>query len=84
VHGPAVFARSGLLTVRAGRSSATQTRVALTKASLVLATLQQDRAGLWIRSAVPDPARRSFTVHLSKTAPAATNVAWFIIDSLIT
>jgi hypothetical protein len=80
VQGPAVFSRSGILTVRAGHSSATKTRVPLTSASLVLATLQQDHDGVWIRSAVPDIAGHSFTVHLSKAAPARTKVAWFIIN----
>jgi hypothetical protein len=80
VHGPAVFSRSGTLTIRAGRSSAVKTGVALTSASLVLATLQQDLAGVWIRSAVPDVAASSFTVHLSKAVPAPTKVAWFIVN----
>jgi hypothetical protein len=80
VQGPAVFSRSGILTVRAGQASATKTGVPLTSASLVLATLQQDHDGLWIRSAVPDIATNSFTVHLSKLAPARTKIAWFIVN----
>jgi hypothetical protein len=83
VAGKAAFTTSGLLTVAAGTSSATQTGVPLAKASLVLATLQQDRAGVWIRSAVPNVAGQSFTVHLNKTVTAATNVAWFIVDTFI-
>jgi hypothetical protein len=47
VQGPAVFSRSGVLTVRAGRSSALQTVVPLSQASLVLATIQQDVDGVW-------------------------------------
>jgi hypothetical protein len=78
--GPAVFSRSGLLTVAAGSSSATRTGVALTAASLVLATLQQDRAGVWVRSAVPNVAGNSFTIHLSKAAAASTTVAWFVVN----
>lgn len=78
--GPASFSRSGVLTVRAGKSAVTKTRVALTSQSLVLATLQQDHADVWVRSAVPDVAAGSFTIHLSKAAPARTKVAWFIIN----
>jgi hypothetical protein len=78
--GPARFSRSGVLTVPAGKSAVTKTGVALTSASLVLATLQQDRAGVWVRSAVPDAAASSFTIHLSKAAPASTKVAWFIVN----
>ncbi len=78
--GPAVFSRSGLLTVAAGSSSATRTGVALTTASLVLATLQQDRAGVWVRSAVPNVAGSSFTIHLNKAVAASTTVAWFVVN----
>src|SRR5262249_39893845 len=80
VHGPAVFTRSGVLTVAAGKSSATQTGVALNSASLVLATMQQDRAGIYIRSAVPNVAGSSFTVHLNKAVTVSTSVAWFVVN----
>jgi hypothetical protein len=80
VVGKAAFSRSGVLTVAAGKSSATHSGVPLTSASLVLATLQQDRAGVHVRSAVPDVARHSFTVHLSKAVPAPTALAWFVIN----
>jgi hypothetical protein len=78
--GPAGFSRSGVLTVPAGKSTATKTGVALTSASLVLATLQQARAGVWVRSAVPDVAASSFTVHLSKAVSSSTKVAFFIVN----
>jgi len=81
--GPAVFSRSGILTVAAGKSSATQAGVALTAASLVLATLQQDRSGVWVRSAVPDVAASSFTIHLSKAVTASARVAWFVVNRCI-
>jgi len=50
VSGRAAFSSSGVLTVGAGRSRITRTGVALTGASLVLATLQQDVAGVYVRS----------------------------------
>ncbi len=65
----------------AGKSTATQTGVALSAASLVLATLQQDRSGVYVRSAVPNVAASSFTVHLSKAVTASTSVAWFVATS---
>jgi hypothetical protein len=80
VTGKATFSRSGILTVAAGKSSATQTGVALTSTSLVLATLQQARPGVWVSSAVPTVKAHSFTVHLSKTVTAKTKVAWFVIN----
>jgi hypothetical protein len=78
--GRAVFSTSGILTVAAGSSKATRKGVALTGASLVLATLQQDVPGIWVRAAVPNVQGRSFTVHLSKAVPAKTKVAWFVVN----
>ena len=75
-----MFSRSGVLTVAAGTSSATKTGVALTAASLVLATLQQNLSGVYVRSAVPNLAASSFTIHLSKAPPASASVAWFIVN----
>lgn len=80
VRGKAAFSRSGVLTVVAGKASATKTVVALTSASLVRATLQQDRAGVWVRSVVPKVSAGSFTVHLSKAVSARTTVAWFVVN----
>jgi len=74
VQGVAAFARSGLLTVAAGKSSATQTGVALTAASLVLAT------GVYVQAAVPSVTDSSFTVYLSKAPTATAKVAWFIVN----
>jgi hypothetical protein len=78
--GPARFSRSGVFTVSAGKSTVTKTGVALTWASLVLATLQQDRSGVWVRSAVPNITASSFTIHLSKVVSSGTKVAWFIVN----
>ncbi len=51
--GPEVFSRSGAVTVPAASSKVTQSGVALTSASLVLATLQQHVAGVSVVAAVP-------------------------------
>jgi hypothetical protein len=80
VQGPAVFSRSGVLTVRRGRSSVAQTVIQLSAATLVLATVQDDVEGLWVRSAVPDPAGHKFTIHLNKAAPTGVKVAWFLVN----
>ena len=78
--GSTVFGRSGILTVRAGSSEATKRGVALTAASLVLATLQQHRAGVHVLAAVPNVTSSSFTVFLSTAVPANTKVAWFVVN----
>ncbi len=80
VSGIAAFSRSGLLTIAAGSLSGTVTGVGLSAASLVLATMQQDRPGVWVRSAVPNVAGNSFTISLSKAVTVATDVAWFVVN----
>ena len=80
VAGKAVFSRSGLVTVAAGSSTTTVAGVALTSASLVLATLQQHTTGVYVLAAVPSVSGSSFTVYLSKAVTAATKVAWVIIN----
>jgi len=78
VQGPAMFSRSGVLTVRRGRSSAVHALVPISRRSLVLAIIQQDLDGVWVRSAVPG--EEKFTVHLNKAAPTDVKVAWFVVN----
>ncbi|OGN82577.1 MAG: hypothetical protein A2X23_01405 [Chloroflexi bacterium GWC2_73_18] len=79
VSGVARFSRSGRLTIPAGGSSITKLGVPLGSDSLVLAVLQQDRPGVWVRSVVPDPAADQFTIRLNNLVLFATDVAWFVI-----
>lgn len=80
VSGKAAFSRSGRLTIAAGKTSAIVTGVALSSASLVLATLQQHVAGVYVVAAVPNVAGSSFTVYLSKAPTASAQVAWFVVN----
>jgi hypothetical protein len=80
VAGPAACSRSGVLTVAAAKTSATQAGVALGSASLVLATLQQNLSGVYVRAAVPNVSGGSFTVYLSKAPTATAKVAWFVVN----
>jgi hypothetical protein len=80
VEGPAVFSRSGTLTISPGKTSATKTGVALTAASIVLAIPQNDVPGAVIRSAVPNHAAHSFTIHLTAALHAKLTVGWFIVN----
>ena len=79
-NGPAVFSRSGLVTIAAGKTSATVTGVALSSASLVLATLQQHVTGVYVVAAVPSVAGSSFIVYLNKAPTATARVAWFVVN----
>lgn len=66
-NGVTRFARSGRLTIAVGTSSVSPLfSVRVDPGTLVLATLQQNRAGYWIQSAVPDHVGDSFTITLSR------------------
>jgi hypothetical protein len=80
VRGRAVFSNSGVLTVPAGSSSVEKTSVPLNKASLVLATIQGNVAGVYLQGVVARASAGSFTVHLSKAVSRNTKVAWFILN----
>jgi hypothetical protein len=67
VQGPAVFDRSGVVTVAAGHSTAKETGIALTAASLVLATMQGNVAGVYVQGVtLVTGSPGSFTIHLNK------------------
>ena len=84
--GRAAFpARSGLLTIAKNMSSVSATVTALAASgpagpSMVLATLQTNRAGVYIQAAVANPATGKITIYLNKKVTAATKVAYFILN----
>jgi hypothetical protein len=79
IDGVASFSRSGVVTVPAGASSASVRGVELTGNSFVVATLQDNLPGLFVRAAVPSPATRSIAVYLDRAAPQVARVAWFVL-----
>jgi hypothetical protein len=89
VDGQAKFLTSGRMTIPAGKSAATVSKVAwgsgtvplkLLPNCLVLATLQTNRAGLYVQAAVPNISKGTVTVYLNKKVTAATKVAWFVLN----
>ena len=76
------FARSGLLTMHAGKSSVTHTGVTLTSTSLVLASLQNNIPGVYVEAVVPSVSGKSFEIVLSKKVPSemTAKVAWFVVN----
>jgi hypothetical protein len=77
VKGRAKFDRSGVVTVASGTSSVTKTLAGVTTTSLVLAVLGQDRAGVWVRAAVPSAGK--FKVILNKNVSRATKVTYIVL-----
>ncbi len=84
VEGKARFSRSGTAkvagTAASPKSSVVVTGVALTAKSLVLMTPQKNVAGVWVRAAVPNPAKNQFTVFLNKGVSVGFPVAWMVIE----
>ncbi len=80
VTGKAEFSRSGKATIKAGNTSVVVNNVALASASLVLATLQQVQAGIYVAGVVPNVANSKFSIRLNKPPTANLNVAWFVVN----
>lgn len=80
VTGKSEFSRSGAVSIPARASKVVISGVDLTSSSLVLATIQQNASGRWVRAAVPDVAAGSFTILLNKAATRDTLVAWFVVN----
>lgn len=78
VNGKVKFSRAGRLTVAAGAGYVGKTLTGVTTSSLIIATLQTNRSGYYIRAAVP--ASGSFRVYLNKTADVNIAVAYFVIN----
>ena len=75
------FSRSGVATVTAGHSSVNVDGIlGLGATSMVLATIQTNRPGVFIQAAVPIPASNRITIYLNRTVLLATKVAYFILN----
>lgn len=80
VAGRAKFSTSGRLTFGAGQSSIFKTGVPVGGLSLVLAVLQTNRPGIYVRAVVPYPSTDSFRIYLNAAVPGTTHVAWFVLE----
>jgi hypothetical protein len=80
VNGVAAFSRSGVATVPPGKSQVAH-GLPLTSASFVLATIQGNVTGLYVRGVtIAAGSPGSFTIHLSKAVKSKTNVAWLAVN----
>jgi hypothetical protein len=70
------------VTIPANQKSATITGVALSAASLVLATAQENLTTVSVQAAVPNVSANSFTIELTAAVPsgASLEVGWFVIN----
>jgi hypothetical protein len=81
VHGRAVFDRSGKTTITAGQSTKTLSGHAITSATVVVATVQGNPPGIWVRSVSLNDANDTFTIRLNKAAPSGgVVVGYFLVN----
>jgi hypothetical protein len=80
VEGRAGFSTAGAATVERHRASVTVKQDGVTRASLVLATIQRDRAATYVRGVVVSDG--SFRILLNQRVAAPTKVAYFVIEKL--
>jgi hypothetical protein len=78
VLGKTQFSRSARTSIAAGASSKKVTMTGVTTSSYIIATLQTNRAGVYVQSVVP--ATGYFTIHLNKTVSATTYVGYLVIN----
>ena len=79
VVGRAVFNRSGKTTIAAGNASKTISGHTMTAQTIVVATVQGNPAGVWMRNVSVNDAADTFTIRLNKAAPSGGVVVGFFI-----
>ena len=80
VVGKTKFSRSGRKAIAKGKSSLVVSLAGVTTSSYVIATLQTNRSGVWIRAAVP--ASGKFTIYLNKAVAASTYIGYLVDASI--
>jgi hypothetical protein len=78
VVGKVKFNRAGRKTIGAGKSSLVVSMAGVSSTSKVLAVLNSNRSGRYVRAVVP--ASGKFTIYLNSTVSSSTYVAFFVID----
>ena len=78
VVGKAHFSRSGKVSVGRTRTSVSVYMAGVTAASMVIATVQANKLGLYVKGAVATTGK--FTIYLSKKPPSTIKVAYFVLD----
>ena len=78
VNGKVKFSRAGRKTIGAGKSSLAVTMAGVTTTSKILAVLNSNRSGRYVRAVVP--AAGKFTIYLNSSVSSSTYVAYFVYD----
>lgn len=78
VSGKARFSRSGRIAVVAGKASVAKSLAGVIAGSIVLAVLQTNESGVWVRAAVP--AAGKFTVIFNRTLATSAVVGYMVLN----
>ena len=78
VQGKVKFNRAGRKTIGAGKSTLAVTMAGVSTTSKVLAVLNSNRSGRYVRAVVP--ATGKFTIYLNSSVSSATHVVYFVFD----
>ena len=80
VSGPAVFSRSGLVTITGQATATVNVPGGLSASALALALLQTAVTNLWVSAAEVNPVTGEITIHLNRAPFRSVNVAWFVVN----
>jgi hypothetical protein len=80
VSGPALFNRSGMVTITGQAAATVSVPGGLSSSALVLALLQTSVANLWVRAAEPNQANGEITIYLNRAPARSVSVAWFVVN----
>ena len=78
VVGKMKFNRAGRKTISAGKSSLVVTMAGVTTTSKILAVLNSNRSGRYVRAVVAGSGK--FTIYLNSSVSSSTHVAYFVFD----
>ena len=78
VVGKVKFNRAGRKTIGAGKSSIAVTMAGVTTTSKILAVLNSNRSGRYVRAVVAGSGK--FTIYLNSSVSSSTYVAYFVFD----
>ena len=79
-NGPTSFSRSGVVAIAAGRAQATKASINLGAASMVLATIQRNEAGVYVQGVTTVVGTRGgYTIHLDSPCPVRLRDAYLVV-----
>jgi hypothetical protein len=78
-EGPVRFSTAGRATIPAGKDKVVLSGLPITASTMVLATPQTRRKGIYVEAVVPNTQNGTATVYLNAATPAALVIGWFVI-----